>query len=77
MKIYSYQIDSRPVQVGGGWLLRLFENGDAIEYRVFPSIVGVGDGLGPQIAYDDAVNEASVWIKEKEKNNRRHREISR
>lgn len=77
MKIYSYQIDPRPVQAGGGWLLRLLENGEEVGGRVFPPIEGFGDEFGLQISYDDAVNEASIWIKEKEKNNRRHREISR
>jgi len=77
MKNYSYQIDPRSVEVGGGWRLRLLENGEEVGGGIFPPIEGFGDELGLQIAYDDAIYEASVWIKEKKKINRKHSEISR
>jgi hypothetical protein len=46
---YSYEIDPRPAELGGGWRLRLME--DDIE---------VGGGVFPD--YDDALAEASVWL---------------
>jgi hypothetical protein len=46
---YSYEIDPRPAELGGGWRLRLMEDG-----------IEVGGGVFP--AYDDALAEASVWL---------------
>jgi len=77
MKNYSYQIDPRSVEVGGGWRLLLLENGEEVGSGIFPPIELVGDELCLQIAYDDAMCEASVWIKEKKKINRKHSKISR
>lgn len=46
---YSYQIDPRPADLGGGWRLRLLENGEEVGGGVFPD-------------YDDALAEATVWL---------------
>lgn len=33
---YSYEITQRPVELGGGWKLRLIENGEEMGGGVFP-----------------------------------------
>ena len=33
---YSYQIDPRPADLGGGWRLRLLESGEEVGGGVFP-----------------------------------------
>lgn len=40
---YSYQIDQRPVELGGGWRLRLIEGAEEVGGGVFPPDEGVED----------------------------------
>ncbi|MCY0853091.1 hypothetical protein [Cupriavidus sp. D39] len=37
MTTYRYEIDSRPTELGGGWRLRLFEDGQEAGGGVFPA----------------------------------------
>ncbi len=59
MSDYTYQIESRPAELGGGWRLRLLEDGVEVGGGVFPA-----DGSDPDaaLAYDEALSEASAWM---------------
>ncbi|MDZ4260724.1 MAG: hypothetical protein U1B30_00110 [Pseudomonadota bacterium] len=46
---YSYEINPRRAEVGGGGHLRLLEDGEDVGGGVFPE-------------HDDALAEASVWL---------------
>lgn len=60
---YSYEINPRSVDVGGGWRLRLLENGDEVGGGVFPPVEGIEDAKEAlQAAFDDAQGEAYAWL---------------
>jgi len=65
---YSYEITPRPVELGGGWRLRLLEDGVEVGGGVFPpedtSETSMEDRL--QAAYDDAESEAYAWLDSRE-----------
>ena len=65
---YSYEITPRPVELGGGWRLRLLEDGVEVGGGVFPhegtSETPMEDRL--QAAYDDAESEAYAWLDSRE-----------
>jgi hypothetical protein len=54
-----YEIETRPVELGGGWRLRLFEGGEEVGGGVFPAPEGEG---ASQEAHIDAVNEGESWL---------------
>ena len=65
----SYQIDPRPADLGGGWRLRLIEDGEEVGGGVFPlSEYATEDNAednaeeAAKWAYDDALAEASAWL---------------
>ena len=65
----SYQIDPRPAELGGGWRLRLIEDGEEVGGGVFPlSEYATEDNaednaeVAAKWAYDDALAEASAWL---------------
>jgi len=61
--ICDYKIDPRPAELGGGWRLRLFEDGEEVGGGVFPPVDTLEDAeLAEKAAYDDALSEASVWL---------------
>ena len=49
--MYTFTITPRPEQLGGGWNLKLLEDGEE-----------VGGGVFPADAYDDAHAEAMDWL---------------
>ncbi|CUA96994.1 YfbR-like 5'-deoxynucleotidase [Thiomonas bhubaneswarensis] len=53
---YGYRIEPRSDELGGGWRLRLLENGEEIGGGIFPA------GESDLEAYDDAQAEASAWL---------------
>lgn len=58
MSKHSYQIDPRPLELGGGWRLKLIEDGEEVGGGVFPlSAYATEDN-----AYQDALAEASAWL---------------
>jgi hypothetical protein len=60
---YSYEINPRPVDVGGGWRLRLLEGGKEVGGGVFPPVEGIEDAKEAlQAAFDDAESEAYAWL---------------
>lgn len=60
---YSYEINPRSVDVGGGWRLRLLEDGEEVGGGVFPPVEGIEDAKEAlQAAFDDAEGEAYAWL---------------
>ena len=59
MTDYSYQIDPRPASLGGGWRLRLLENGEEMGGGVFPASE---NETSKAAAYEDALAEATAWL---------------
>jgi len=59
---YTYEISRRSASVGGGWLLRLLDNGEEVGGGVFPPINGLRLDLALAAARDDAETEAEAWL---------------
>ena len=60
---YSYEILPRPVELGGGWRLRLLEGNEEMGGGVFPPVEGGEDANEAlQAAFDDAESEAYAWL---------------
>lgn len=57
----TYQIDPRPSALGGGWSLKLFENGEGMGGGVFPSMP-MPDQPHYDQAYQDALEEGEGWV---------------
>lgn len=49
MTEYDHQIDPRPADLGGGWRLRLLEDGEEVGWGVFP-------------ASEDETSKAAAWL---------------
>ena len=60
---YTYTITARPVELGGGWRLRLLVDGIEDGGGVFPSEYDTEQAL--QDAYDDAEGVAEEWLASK------------
>jgi hypothetical protein len=59
---FSYEIIPRPDHLGGGWRLRLLEDGQEIGGGVFPPVEGIEDAKEAlQVAFEDAEAEAYTW----------------
>lgn len=64
---YSYEINPRPVELGGGWRLRFLEDGVEVGGGVFPSVGGIEDAKeAQQAAFDEAEAEAYAWLDSRE-----------
>ena len=62
-KGYAYSITSRPDAIGGGWQLRLLDDGEEVGGGVFPPVEGIDDAEEAlQAAHDDAMDEALDWM---------------
>lgn len=64
---HSYEILPRPVELGGGWRLRLLEGDVEVGGGVFPPsdlTDNAADAL--QLAYFDAEDEAYAWLDSRE-----------
>lgn len=65
---YSYEINPRPVELGGGWRLRLLEGDVEVGGGVFPpSKFAENETDALQLAYFDAEDEAHAWFDSREK----------
>lgn len=71
MADYGYEITPRPAELGGGWRLRLFEDGEEAGGGVFPLAAYMSQfpedearerELAEKAAYEDALDEARVWM---------------
>ena len=58
--IRSYQIDPRPAELGGGWRLRLLEEGEEVGGGVFPAKDESEEAA--DAAYAEALEEAESWL---------------
>jgi len=56
----TYQIDPRPSELGGGWSLKLFEDGEEMGGGVFPPIPN-NEGTDFDEAYQNALDEGESW----------------
>ena len=64
---FSYEIKLRPVELGGGWRLRLLEDGVEVGGGVFPPVQEYKDSQDAlEAALDDAEREAYAWLNSKE-----------
>ena len=64
---FSYEITLRPDALGGGWKLRLLENGEETGGGVFPPVKGIEDAKEAlQAAFEDAEAEAYTWLDNRE-----------
>jgi hypothetical protein len=62
-KGYTYSITSRPDALGGGWRLRLLNDGEEMGGGVFPPVEGIDDAEEAlQAAHDDAMDNALDWM---------------
>lgn len=60
---FSYEIILRPDALGGGWQLRLLENGEETGGGVFPPVKGIEHPKEAlQAAFEDAEAEAYTWL---------------
>lgn len=64
--IYSYEILPRPFELGGGWRLRLLEDGVEVGGGVFPPVEEYKDDQDAlEAAFEDAERGANVWLDSK------------
>ena len=60
---FSYEITPRPDNLGGGWRLRLLEDGEEVGGGVFPPVDSIEDAKEAlQAAWEDAETEAYDWL---------------
>lgn len=61
---YSYQIERRPADVGGGYRLRLFEGSEEVGGGVFPLAEYAPAPADEAVlfAYEDALADAAAWL---------------
>lgn len=74
---YGFAIDPRPAELGGGWFLRLLENGEEVGGGVFPLAPYLSDcsaiyaakdrEMAESAAYEDALSDAFDWLARCEK----------
>jgi len=64
---YEYQILERPAKLGGGWRLRLLEDGEEVGGGVFPADLADDDAM--TAAHADAYGEAQDWLNSRPNDN--------
>lgn len=71
---YSYEINPRPAELGGGWRLRLLEGDQEVGGGVFPPDESVSDNPKEalQAAFEDAEATAYEWLDAREREERAH-----
>ena len=58
-----FEISPRPANLGGGWILQLFENGVEVGGGVYPPIENILDQkLATDEAHIDANEEGATWM---------------
>ena len=67
MSEYTYKILPRPIELGGGWRLRLLEGDVEVGGGVFPpSEFADNETDALQLAHSDAEDEAYAWLDSRE-----------
>jgi len=56
----TYEIQPRPREIGGGWSLKLIENGEEMGGGVFPPVQNT-EGTDFDEAYQEALDEGESW----------------
>lgn len=56
---FTFNITERPTELGGGWRLRLYENGVEVGGGIFEAVWEMGSDV--DVAYLEALQEAAVW----------------
>ena len=67
----QHEITPRPANLGGGWRLRLLENGEEVGGGVFPLAeyaTAENAEEAASYAYEDALAEASTWLASRPEN---------
>lgn len=60
---YAYSITPRPDALGGGWRLRLLDDGEEVGGGVFPPVEGIDNAEEAlQAAHDAAMDNALDWM---------------
>ncbi|MFC3279319.1 hypothetical protein ACFOHQ_21140 [Xanthomonas fragariae] len=63
MQQCTYEIEPRPIDLGGGWRLRLLQDGEEVGGGVFPLAEGAEDVvMATNEAHADAVAEGAAWL---------------
>ena len=62
MSEHSYQIDPRPLELGGGWRLRLIENGEEVGGGVFPLAEHMAEADGDLVMALDLAHAAAEQV---------------
>lgn len=63
MTAHRYEIDKRPAELGGGWCLRLIEDGEEVGGGVFPLNPNEPDiEKAKSDSYDAALDEGQAWL---------------
>lgn len=57
----AYEVNPRSQELGGGWNLKLFEDGEEMGGGVFPPVPNTEEPDFDE-AYQDALNEGEDWV---------------
>lgn len=57
----AYEIHPRPENLGGGWSLKLLEDGQEMGGGVFPPVAKI-DQSDFDEAYQDALDQGESWV---------------
>lgn len=62
--MFSFQIDKRSIELGGGWQLRLIEDSEEVGGAVFPLAEYEADSIevAERLAYMDAYSTGTEWL---------------
>ena len=69
MTDYRFEIEPRPLDLGGGWRLRLIENGEEVGGGIFPlcEYPEADRAEADKMAYTDAQMEGLDWMASRSK----------
>ena len=59
---YRYEIQPRPLELGGGWRTRLFDGDVEVGGGVFPLAQYEAAKEPSKAAYAEALDEATAWL---------------
>lgn len=62
MAEFAYDVDELSTEVGGGWQVRLYRDGEVIGSRVFPLPADLNPRSGRRRTYIDAQEFSQNWL---------------